>query len=408
MTPVIGVVGPADIVPGVAQTCSTMSGYDVIRLPYVHETETHDIVRANVDSVDAWLFTGIVPYVHAKGASTRPAAFVDYTRETVLRSWVQLARAGRDIARTSIDTVGAPELREIADAVGLPSDRPRSLPHRVDQRVEQLIDFHRKNPDASWTAITCVSSVYDALRDDISIIRLVPSENAIRTAVTRLSFAVNTHVNEDSQVAVGLLVADDMAGAAPLVRQQARALAGTVATADTGELLLVTTRGALAIASYQFTQPPLLRRLDEVGITASAGFGVGRTALEAERLARRALNRAETYPGSTAVASFRNDVDLVLGAAGGHTAIAQDSPALSTIATRVGVALQTLTRLRELAQAHPDEPVTSRLVAEELNVQQRTARRMLARLEHGGYAERTGREALGSSGRPLTRYTLHL
>ncbi|WP_159619671.1 helix-turn-helix domain-containing protein [Ruania rhizosphaerae] len=410
MTPVVGVVGPVDLAPGVAESVSEMAGLEAVTLPYSHESETSDIVRQNASSVDAWLFTGIVPYTLAKGSTSRPAAFVDYTRETVLRSWVRLAREGRDIARTSIDTVGIPELREIADAVDLPPDRPRSLPHRVDQRVSQLVDFHRSNPDDSWTAITCVSSVYEALREEISIIRLVPSENAIRTAISRLTLTINSQVSEDSQVAVGLLAADDMTRAAPFLKAQATALAGTVALAETGEMLLVTTRGALAIASYQFSQPPLLRRLSEAGISANAGFGVGRTALEAEQLARRALNRARTHPGPTAVVSFRNDVDLALGAGGKNSEVPgeQEAPALGTIATRVGVALQTLTRLRDLAHLHPDEPLTSRVVAEALDVQLRTARRMLQRLERGGYAERVGNEARESSGRPLTQYLLHL
>lgn len=405
MKTVIGVVGPQDLAPDVVDVCSSMSGLDVVGLPYDYETEAPEVVRTNSSSVDAWLFTGILPYSLADGVSTLPAAYIDYTRETVLLAWVRLTREGRDIARTSLDTVGTPEVREIAAAVGLPDDRPRSLPHRANQKVSQLIDFHRNNPDSSWTAMTCVSSVYDALRDEISIVRLVPSENAIRRAVSRLTFAINNHVNEDSQVAVGLLVADDMTTATQLVREKASALAGTVATATAGELLVVTTRGALAIASHQFTQPPLLRRLDEAGIIAHAGFGVGRTALEAERLARRALYRAETHPGSTAVISFRNDIDLVTGTG---NAVAADAPSLNVIAKRVGASTQTLTKLRTLAEKNPDEPLTSRTVATALAVQPRTARRMLQRLEYAGYAERVGIEARTTRGRPLTRYILHL
>lgn len=63
---------------------------------------------------------------------------------------------------------------------------------------------------------------------------------------------------------------------------------------------------------------------------------------------------------------------------------------LNVIARRVGLSVPTLEKLLEAQAAVGDEPLTTREIAERLGVQQRTARRMLHRLELSGLAERTG------------------
>jgi response regulator of citrate/malate metabolism len=81
---------------------------------------------------------------------------------------------------------------------------------------------------------------------------------------------------------------------------------------------------------------------------------------------------------------------------------------LSLLSQRAGLSTATLMRLRDML-AEQDEPtVTTRSVAAALSVQQRTARRLLNRLERAGAAQSTGRQGLEGSGRPLVTYELYL
>ncbi|MEV7229513.1 MULTISPECIES: hypothetical protein [Polymorphospora] len=411
MSTIVGIVGPVDLVDSVAALCEQSPGVSVVRCPYAHETDAPALVRDHSAQVDAWLFTGIVPYTLAGNASPRPSAFVDYTRETVLEAWVRLASAGRDIARTSIDTVRTTEIRDLSTAVGIDPAAIRSVAYRPDIDSAQLIAFHRANPDPTWSAITCVSSVHEALRDEMTIIRLAPSPHAVRTALHQLLLATTNQIHEDAQVVLGLVDAAGAADSAVTERLAAEvsALAGTLSRTGDGTYLLVTTRGALAGATNDFTDAPFLRRFEEASIDAYVGFGLGRTAAEAERLARRALNRAHAHKGPAAVAAFRNDIDLLL-ASGGRQPGGDETgpPAIGVIAARVGLSAATLGRLQQLWEGGTGAPITSRVVAAELGVQLRTARRMLQRLEYAGYAERAGIETTGSTGRPRTQYLLRL
>ncbi|SCL26762.1 hypothetical protein GA0070624_3368 [Micromonospora rhizosphaerae] len=408
MTIKIGVVGPHDLVDDVAATCEEQPGVTARRYDYDHESQAPAIVEAHGGQVEAWLFTGVVPYTLAREADvlTRPATFVDYTGATLLQAAVRLLRDGHDPTRISIDTVATADVTTTFTDAGLPVDRLRSLPYRSGLTSADVIAFHRRQRRGSspaTVAVTCLSSVYEVLRHEMPVLRLAPSNHSVRTALRQLLLEANSQAQEDAQIALGL--ADVPDGDEGLLKEVA-VLGGTMARFARGTHLIVTTRGPLHDATAGFTALPMLRRLAGRHDTVHIGFGLGRSGAEAENLARRALSRARRIGPTVAVLSLRGDTDIVLESTA-PTPAPQEAN-LAIIAQRVGLSVPTLQRLRQVRHAVGAAPLTTREVAEQLNVQQRTARRMLHRLELAGLAERTGNLASGTSGRPLTLYRLTL
>ncbi|MBQ0906200.1 hypothetical protein [Micromonospora sp. U21] len=406
MTIGIGVVGPHDLVDDVAATCEEQPGVTARRLHYDHESQAPAIVEAHVGQVDAWLFTGVVPYTLARegNALNRPAVFVDYTGATLLQAAVRLLRSGHDVTRMSIDTVTGADVATTFEEAGLPVGRVRSLPYRSGLSSDDVISFHRRQHKAGAdVAVTCISSVYEVLRHEMPALRLAPSNHSVRTALRQLLLQVGSQAQEDAQIALGL--ANLPQGDDGLLKEVA-GLGGTLARFAPDTYLIVTTRGPLHDATGGFTALPMLRRLADRHETVQIGFGLGRSAAEAENLARRALSRARRVGPTTAVLSLRGETDIVLEST--TPAPLPSEVNLAVIAQRVGLSVPTLLRLREVRTMVGDDPLTSREVADQLRVQQRTARRMLHRLELAGLAERTGNLASGTSGRPLTLYRLTL
>ncbi|MDR8412854.1 hypothetical protein [Nonomuraea sp. 3-1Str] len=398
---VIGVVGPHDLVDDVAATCEDQPGVTALRLDYDHESQAPAIAEAHASGVEGWLFTGIVPYMLARDADvlTRPAAFVDYSGATLLSALVRLQRDGVDVTRLSIDTLSAADVTATFAEAGLPTQALRTLPYRPEMTSRSAIAFHRRDP--GHPVITCLSSVHEALRDEMQVLRLVPSVHSVRVALRQLLLTAEGQAQEDAQIALGLI---EVAGEEGLLREAA-ALGGTVAAFRGGTQLLVTTRGPLHDATGGFTCLPMLGRLAGQNEVVRIGFGLGRSAAEAESLARRALARARRIGDVAAVLSLRADTDIVLESVPAAPAAEHN---LSVIARRVGLSVSTLEKLLEARAAAGEEPLTTREIADRLAVQQRTARRMLHRLELAGLAERTGNLTSGSSGRPLTLYRLTL
>lgn len=398
---VIGVVGPHDLVDDVAATCEEQPGVSTLRLDYDHESQAPAIVEAHAPAVEGWLFTGIVPYMLARDAEalTRPASFVDYSGATLLSALVRLQHSGHDVTRLSIDTLSAADVETTFAEAGLPADHLRTLPYRAGMTSDKAVAFHRRGP--AHPVITCLSSVHEALREEMQVMRLVPSVHSVRVALRQLLLTAEGQAQEDAQIALGLIEVDSEEG----LLREATALGGTLAAFRGGTHLLVTTRGPLYDSTGGFTGLPMLGRLAGHNPHVRVGFGLGRSAAEAESLARRALARARRIGDVAAVLSLRADTDIVLESVSAAPAAAQN---LTVLARRVGLSVPTLEKLLEARAAVGDEPLTTREIAERLAVQQRTARRMLHRLELAGLAERTGNLTSGSSGRPLTLYRLTL
>lgn len=404
----IGVVGPHDLVDDVAATCEEQPGVTARRFDYDHESQAPHIVEAQAASVEAWLFTGVVPYSLARDANalSRPATFVDYTGATLLQGALRLLHDGYDVTRMSIDTLATSDVTGTLAEAGLPVTNLRVLPHRTGLTSDDVVAFHRRHRhgrSGTAIAVTCLRSAYEVLRDEMPVYRLAPSTHSVRVALRQLLLYADNQAQEDAQIALGIA---EVSGSDAGLLKEAAALGGTLAKFTGGTYLLVTTRGPLYEATNGFTALPMLHRLADRHDTVRVGFGLGRSAAEAESLARRALARSRRIGEIAAVLSLRGETDIVLEST---TPPPEPSEAnLAIIAQRVGLSVPTLERLREVRTAAGAAPLTTREVAGRLGVAQRTARRMLYRLELAGLAQRTGNLASGSSGRPLTLYRLIL
>ncbi|MDL4775411.1 MULTISPECIES: hypothetical protein [Thermomonosporaceae] len=405
----IGVVGPEDLVQRVTAVGTEMSGATLTALPYRHESETVELVESVQADVTAFLFTGIVPYTTATGAGVvdRPAMYLSYDGATLLRVLVELLRLGHDVTRISVDTLQRSELMETLTEAKLPTDHVHVLPYRPGLGSDDIVAFHRAARDrhGARVAITCLGSAYHVLERETHTVRLAPSRFSIRSTLQALVLTTIGREVGDAQVVLGLI---ELPGADEGLAADVVSFGASLTPLPGDRHLMVTTRGLLDQATAQFTRLPLLDRLAARHPTARIGFGVGRTAAEAESLARRALNRAASVGAAAGVVAMADDVDIVIepsGAAGPPAEPGAESVPL--LARRAGLNTQTLTRLRDLVRERPDG-LTAHDVAVHLAVQQRTARRILKRLERAGGATPLGSRQHGGTGRPPTVYRVHL
>ncbi|WP_419993156.1 hypothetical protein [Streptomyces boninensis] len=406
----VGVIGPEDLVQKVLAV-GAAGTERLVPWPYRHEDEAIEVVRKARGDADALLFTGVVPHTlaAAEGLLERPAMYVPYSGATLLRALVELLRLGHDVSRISIDTLLRSEVMETLTEAKLPTEHVHVLPYRAGLTGQDLVDFHRSAREKKRTqvAVTCLGSAFHTLDSEMHTVRLAPSRHSIRATLQALVLAASAAHSGDAQVALGIV---DIPAADAELAADLAVLGGSLADLPDGQRLVVTTRGVLENASEHFTRLPLLDALAGRHDTVHVGFGLGRTAAEAESLARRAVNRARSVGAVAGVVSMQDDVDIVIetedGAAGDRPASGPES--LATLARRVGLNAQTLGRLRELIENGPGDDVTAQAVADHLSVQQRTARRILKRLERAGVAVPVGSTRSEPVGRPRTVYRVQL
>lgn len=408
--PAIGVLGPSDLVELVTEVASRESpALDLRAHPYSNEADTLDLIRRAPPEIEAWLFTGVVPYdlAHQAGVLRRPATYLDHTGATLYRALVEHLAAKPAWDLVSIDTLPRDAVLDAFRDARLPTSRVRVKEYRTGQGTAAFASFHRSvaRTTTSSLAITCVRSVYDELDGTLPALRLVPALSSIRSALRAVSLVCDSAVAADAQVAIGLV---DLAGPAPDLAAEARRLAGVAVPVTPTRSLLVTTRGVLTEATDQFRGLPLVERLREQQAHVHVGFGIGRTAAAAEALADSALRRATAVGPYAAVVSFGAETELTLGSPATGRPEQAEPISLPAAERRSGVSQANLRRIIQAAGPQDSGTVTAAEVARVLGLEHRSARRLLDRLVRAGVAGADVSAPAGGVGRPPKVYVLRI
>jgi hypothetical protein len=408
----IGVVGPADLVDLAISVGGSATSACLVPLVYAHEDDATALVAAEQVNVDGLLFTGVVPYVRANvgGVLQRPAEHVSYDGATLLRALVEQLRLGHDMTAVSIDTLSKPQVIQTMTEARLPTDGIQVLEYRLGLGSDEVVAFHRSARDTGHAkvAITCIGSVFHQLSAEMYVVRLAPSRHSILSALRHLELTVSGVHTGDARVVIGLV---DLDGATDeQLSREVASLGGMLARVEDG-YLIVSTLGALERWTDHFRQWPLLRQLRLRHERVHIGFGIGRSAPDAESHARVALGRSRAAGEAAAAVALGEGGDVIVGTADEAADAARPASveSLTVLGRRAGMSPDTLGRLRALVAESPAERgVSSSMVSEFLGVEQRTARKILKRLERAGVAEPLAPQHDGSNGRPLTFYRVQL
>lgn len=435
----IGVVGPPDLVETVMSVAAAepvADGCTLVPISYAREQEAVDLVAAAQERVEAFCFTGPVPYdlTDAAGVLHRPASVIPLAGEALYRALLQVAvRPGADVRRISVDTLAVPQVREAYLELGLDAADVRTRPYAAGDGAREAVQFHLDQHSAGDTcaALTCRRAVYDELvAHEVPAFRIVPTRHSIRSALMTAALLASGSRAEHSRLALCVVEVDqvDPAGRATpsthwmqelrlnlhrVLLGQAQQLHATLVPLTPDQYLLVTTFGDLEAATDGFRTAPLLDEVDEqLGLRVSVGIGAGRSAHDAELAAYQALAQARSRGGHRVMVLGEDDVLLALprpdsalrqfdaqadpssdGAAG------SGSPQQST--------RRTLEKLRAaLGETSGHAVVDAAQAADLLAVSPRTARRLLQTLLDERLAWPVASDGGAARGRPRRRFRL--
>ena len=401
----VAVVGPHDLTERTCQLAAEFSALEAVPYSYDNEAETEALVVASRHHTAALLFTGVIPYRIAEGADLldRPATYVSYTGASLYRALLRLTLDGRSIERFSIDTLSASQVSEALGDVGLSAEGVKVFEYATKATSDEIVAFHRSAHERNGgVAISCLRSAYEVLDTELPAIRLSPALQSIRVALQTVLLESLRDQTQHAQVALGIIELDRDDD---LVNRHSSSLGASIVRLGEGTYLLITTRGLLEEATGAFTQLPMLTHLAVTHPQVRIGFGIGRSAADAEVLARAAVRRARALGAHAAAVALNADTIIDLQA-GGPAEL--ERPSLPLLAQRIGMRPETLAKLSELMEFRADHHITAAEVAEFFAVEQRAGRRILSKLARAGVAEMIGTKPDGGSGRPPMVYRVDL
>jgi hypothetical protein len=437
----------------------------LVMAPYLSEHEAPERVSRLGDSVDACLFASRIPldYARRSGVLSVPATSIELGGSTLYAALAAARRDGLDPGRASFDGLTRADLQAGLADLGIPADGA----HVRDEMASAaaIASFHERLWRLGQTSVafTCLEQAARRLSAaGVPIVRLHPTDRAIRSALQVATLLAGHRVLTDSQIAVAVVEVPALrdTGRRPAPRQareelqltvhrflvrEAQRIQATVSRISEHGFLVVATRASLQGAG----DPPFVTRARAtLGVVVDVGVGTGRTEQEAEAQARAALSEAAQGPPAAGQASRaqvartqagrsgpsrpdRSAADIeqlglpgVLG--GGPDGIAgrpegsgladlsrhrQDGRAAGAL--RPGGdslsrlrALETLSRLAQKLAADSAPVVDAELTGQLLSVTPRTARRQLRALVDEGLALPLPPARRQHPGRPRQAYRL--
>lgn len=425
----VGVIGPDDLVERVLTLQAEIGdglNCRLIAVPYRDETETVEKVRALAGRVDAYLFTGPVPYDIAVSAGVVdvPATYVSLSGAAL---YAALLRSRADLLEkpgmVSIDTLAPNEVEEAYEELDMPVDSMTLYTHVPGHVVADIVNFHvaAVRSGRAGVVLTAWRSAYEELqRREVNAVRVVPTKQSMRAALRTAALLAAGAQLQASQVAIGLVRVDSPSpsGATKsrylhqteghltlqlLLLRAVRDLDALVFPIENRLFLVVGTMGSFEQASASFQECPfydLIHR--ELHAEVSVGIGLASTVLRAEENARQALQACDDTGGGHGRLIQPDGSVVVLPGRdlGGNVA---------TAVPVNGRAREYLARLAG-AEGHDEPPtvVSADQVAEILRMTRRSARRVLDVLVEANLAWPLPPERSSSRGRPQHRWRLLL
>ncbi|HEY0719360.1 MAG TPA: transcriptional regulator [Streptosporangiaceae bacterium] len=390
----------------------------LIAAAYRREREAPEKVARLGAAIDVCLFASPVPYEYARraGVISVPSAYVRLDGGALYAALLRASREqGHDIERISVDVLDRGAIDEAYAELGIPSDGVRLRQDPASPAA--LAAFHERlwRMGETSVALTCMDSVSRRLaRAQVPVIGIRPTDAAIRMAVWNAVLLGAHRRLEAAQLAVVVVEVPRLRDGARralsrysrdelrltvhrFLTTEAQRIQAMVGQADDHSFVITATRGSLASLTSEFTELPFEERARaELGVTIEAGVGMGRTAQEAETIARTALARSRSSaPGVTVPP--REGQPLV-------PAPRRAAPALRTAPSR---GVETLARLAARLEGSDTALVVDAETAGRLlGVTSRTARRLLRGLVDEGLAWPLPPSRAAQPGRPRQFYRL--
>ncbi|HAS89946.1 MAG TPA: hypothetical protein DCS48_11675 [Desulfovibrio sp.] len=417
----IGCIGPSDSIRLVKEVTARCCP-EITLLTYVRERaeDSWELLEQCQRETSGTLFTGIAVQEGAKahGTITNPYEHIQRGGYSLLRVLSEMNRKGIKSGRLSIDVVSDDILVEVVREFGVELENIHSMPFALHLSEQEYFDRHvelYKSGKVEAIA-TGFGYVYSELKKrGLPVFRLYASTLQIRDSLTRLTGRIKNLSLRSAGIAIQLVKLksitrnsinqyDDMKNGGRFyleLLEYVRAIQGSLFNFGTEEYVIFSTRGLIESTPHREHFERLLGWGRKRNIIFSSGIGIGATAFEAEKSARKALdNAAKLDKGGL----FVVEGTQIRGPIGEEdeleysTHVVDDK--LLEMSKKIGISPSYLDKIRSLMDKTRKDTFDTSDFAACLGIGERSSRRVLKKFLDSGFAEVHGKEVANQVGRP--------
>ncbi|PEL10476.1 hypothetical protein [Bacillus sp. AFS017336] len=427
----IGLVGPAwslERILGFSKEYE--KEFEFFPFAYDEPVETKEIVKKHDRDVDVWLFSGQLPYNIAKKLlhSSEKLLYIPHTEATVYKSLLNIMYfTGKLIRRLSVDMPIYSNLLEDA-LLQLNTPFEQLYIKKLEEEeidLEGILQFHLELWESNKTegVLTNFPYIYQELKKrEIPVEWISTSRVDIRQTLKLLREKVKGLYFKDSQIAVEFVEIENFESIikkskSPYHLQHielriknvlltlCERLNGSLIEKGYGKYLIYSSRGAIEreIKMLENTIEQLSLESDS---KVSVGIGFGETVFSAEKNAIESIQQSKemnkrkiliVQGNGEIIESFGSEEEI-------SYAYRTDDQELLQKLKLGNISVKTFHKIENLIKRMGWSDFTTKNLAEQLNMTERNARRIVADLCEVELLECIGEESLSYRGRPSKIY----
>jgi hypothetical protein len=427
----IGIVGPELSVNRIlSHTDDFKDEMDFFPFPYSEVDEIEKIIRNHDFRVDAWYFSGAVPYEVAVGKvkTMKDSIYISASDSTFYKAFLELTyEKGTMIKRMSADIIGeSTDFDEPLHQSKVVLDQCFTKVFQSDFKPEELFQFHFDLWNAGKTdgAITCLPTVCEQLREvGVPATWMTPTKMKIYETLKTLREKVKASYFKETQISVVIIDIGNLDKITEglstpyhlqylelhikeIIIKFCEKVKGSVIEKGHGRYMIFNTRGEIERELFS-----LLETIQHLSLESSnnvaAGIGYGKTVYSAEENARLAINHSKEN-GSRKIIICQDDNEVV-EFEGQHKelkySIRTDDQALINKLKNGNISIKVFNKLIALIQRMGWTSFTTKDIAMHMNMTERNARRIVLELYEAELVKCIGEQSK-SRGRPTKIYQL--
>lgn len=380
-------------------------------------------------NIDVIMFTGTYPYNYFRKHSLIdiPYFTISKSNETLIETFWNIRESGINYQRVSIDRSPREEVLSIIDDLDISRDHIRLIGDSSEIALDEIYQFHKENYESKKVEAIISSNykVYSRLKSEgYNVYRILPSKFILKDSIKKAIAMANTEKIKSSQVAIQRIRIRDTKEKLLSKYNQLKLInkfddvmidytndiQGSFYKFGNNEYLIFTTRGFISIGELDKKIGKLVEQSESIGLSLSMGIGYGESVLISEKNSQIGLKHALEF--DKGVCFVVDDDSTITGPILGGDSVSYNltntDEEITALAKEVGISEKYLLKLKAIIGQKNHDRFTSDEMAEILNVSQRSALRILTKLENGKCAEVVGTTSISTKGRPKKIYQISL
>ncbi|MBT2687412.1 hypothetical protein J7I93_04365 [Bacillus sp. ISL-47] len=413
----IGVVGSQQFIDEINQFYDHYPAYKLISYTYATPKELNALIKRAVKECHFLLFSGIIPYHHAKKLLDRypiGSSYLSFNENMVALSLLSIHyHHSFKLGEVSIDLPGRRFLEGVLNETGITErvSHVKEYPWIYDFQeereisIDEFVEFHSALYEQGKTAfaLTSIHAVYDQLQEKgIPSMFMIQSVPTLKEGLEKAATLTELNQSKNSQVAAICFKSNRM----HQIEQFAKALQAKMTSSDSGLQLVLSNRGVLQTLIMNQKLDGLLTGIRNEFEKTAVGIGFGYTVKEAETHAITALNFAEKKPDEHAVYIVDEEKNLTgpLFRNEEQYSLKNEDPAVKKLSAELKMSSKNISRFINFLQVNDFRPFSAQELADYFSISRRSAERMVKKLLDQELLQVSGEEQPYDQGRPRSLY----